>query len=71
MMLTCYFRSIYIFATFTGCEDGKKKFISNLHVQGYKFGGKLDKFGGKPQKSQVLQTPVFATLCMVFVKSIQ
>ena len=28
-----------------GCKDGIFKFISNLHVQGYKFGRKLDQFG--------------------------
>ena len=36
------------FASFP--EDDIFEGISNLHVQGYKFGGKFDKFGGKFDK---------------------
>ena len=35
------------FASFTGYEDDIFEVISNMHVQGSKFGGKFDKFGGK------------------------
>ena len=48
---TWYYNAIYIvltyFASFTGYSDGIFEVISNLHVQGSKFGGKLYKFGGK------------------------
>ena len=51
---TCYHHAIYIvltyFASFTGYGDDIFEGISNLHVQGSKFGGKLEKFGGKPLK---------------------
>ena len=46
-----YYHAIYIvlayFASFTGNEDDISEVISNLHVQGFKFGNKFDKFGGK------------------------
>ena len=48
---TWYYNVIYIiftyFASFTGYEDDIYEVISNLHVQGSKFGGKFEKFGGK------------------------
>ena len=51
---TWYYHAIYIvftyFASFTGYEDDIFEVISNLHVQESKFGGKFDKFGGKPLK---------------------
>ncbi len=34
------------FASFTDYEDDIFEVISNLHVQGSKFGGKIYKFGG-------------------------
>ena len=37
MILPGYIQRVYIFASFTGYEDD-----SNLHVQGSKFGGKMD-----------------------------
>ena len=46
MILQCYLHSIYISASFTGYEDDIFKVISNLHVQGSKFGGEFEKFGG-------------------------
>ena len=39
------------FASFTGYEDGILEVFSNLQVQEYKFGGKIDKFGGKSFKN--------------------
>ena len=46
---TWYFHAIDVvltcFASFTGYEDDIFEFISNLHVQGSKLGGKFDKFG--------------------------
>ena len=48
---TWYHHAIYIvftyFASFTGYEGDISEVISNLHVQGSKFGRKFDKFGGK------------------------
>ena len=48
---TWYYHAIYIvfkcFASFTGYEGDIFEVISYLHVQGSKFGGKVDKFGGK------------------------
>ena len=48
---TWYYHAIYIvftyFASFTGYEDDIFEFISDLHVQGSKFGGKFDKLSGK------------------------
>ena len=38
------------FASFTGYEYDFFEVISNLHIQGSKFGGKFDKFGGKFDK---------------------
>ena len=39
---------VYIyFASFIDFENYIFKAISNLHVQGFKFGGKIIKFGGK------------------------
>ena len=35
------------FTSFTGYEDEIFEVISNLHVQGSKLGGNIDKFGGK------------------------
>ena len=35
------------FASFTGCEEDIFEVIYNLYGQGSKFGGNLDKFGGK------------------------
>ena len=47
---TWYYHAIYIvftyIAAFTSYEDNILEVISNLHVQGSKFGGKFDKFGG-------------------------
>ena len=47
---TWYFHAIYIvltnFALFI-CYKDDKKVISNLRIQGSKFGGKYDKFGKK------------------------
>ena len=37
-------------ASFTDYEDDIFKVISNLHVQGSKFGGKIYKFGGQSKK---------------------
>ena len=37
-------------ASFTDYEDDIFTFISNLHVQGFKFDGKFDKFGRKLEK---------------------
>ena len=46
-----YYLAIYIvftyFASFRGYDDDILRDISNLHVQGSKFGGKFDKFGRK------------------------
>ena len=46
---TWYYHAIYIvftyFASFTGYEDDIFEVISNLHVQGSKYGGKLYKLG--------------------------
>ena len=51
---TWYYNAIYILltyiASFMGYEDNIFDFISYLHVQGAKFGGKKDKFGGKKDK---------------------
>ena len=51
---TCYYHDIYIvfkyFASFTGYTDNIFEVISNLHVQGSKFGGKFDKLCGKSLK---------------------
>ena len=48
---TWYYQVIYkvftYFASFTGDEANIFEVISNLHVQGLKFCGKFDKFGGK------------------------
>ena len=48
---TWYYHAIYIiltyFSSFTGYEDDIYEVISNLHVQGSKFGRKFEKFGGK------------------------
>ena len=66
---TWYYHAIYIvftyFASFTGYEDDIFEVISNLHVQGSKFGRKFDKFGGKPFKK--LNSAEFMEL--VFSKS--
>ena len=43
--------NIYIFASSTGYEEDIFEVISNLHVQGSKFGEKFDKFDGKSLKS--------------------
>ena len=46
---TLHYHAIYIVFTylvsFTGYEDDIFEGISNLHIQGYKFGGKFEKFG--------------------------
>ena len=51
---TWYYHTIYLvftyFALFTDYEDDIFEVISNLHVQGSKFGGKMTKFGGKSFK---------------------
>ena len=51
---TSYYHTIYLvftyFALFTDYEDDIFEVISNLHVQGSKFGGKINKFGGKSKK---------------------
>ena len=48
---TWYYHTIYLvvtyFASFTDYEDDIFEVISNLHVQGSKFGGKINKYGGK------------------------
>ena len=48
---TWYYNAIYITFTlcapFIGHEDDILEVISNLHIQGDKFGGKKYKFGGK------------------------
>ena len=49
MILPCYIVFTY-FASFTGYEDAIFEVVSNLHVEGSKFGGKLDKFGEKSFK---------------------
>ena len=41
---------ITYFVSFTGYGDDIFEVISSLHVQGYKFGGKCKKFGGKSFK---------------------
>ena len=45
------YRTIYLeftyLASFTYYEDDMFEGISNLHVQGSKFDGKINKFGGK------------------------
>ena len=38
------------FTSFTGYEDDIFRFISFLHIQGSKIGGKMDQFGGKSKK---------------------
>ena len=50
MILPCYFIVFRYFASFTGYENDIFEVISNLHVQGFKFSGKFDKFGGKSFK---------------------
>ena len=50
MILPCYLHSINIFASFTGYKDDILEVISNLHVQEYKFGRKIYKFGKKSFK---------------------
>ena len=51
---TCYYHTIFLkityFASFTNYEDDIFEVSSNLHVQGSKFGGKMNKFGGKSKK---------------------
>ena len=51
---TWYYHAIYIvftyFASFTGYEDDILEVISNLNVQRLKYGGKMEKFGGKSFK---------------------
>ena len=48
---TWYYHAIYkvltSFALFTGYKYDIFEVISNLHIQGSKFGRKFDKFGGK------------------------
>ena len=48
---TWYYHAIYLvftyFASFTSYKEDIFEVISNLHVQGSKYGGKFDKFGGK------------------------
>ena len=41
---------IAYFASFTDYENDIFKVISNWHVEGYKFAGKVNKFGGKSNK---------------------
>ena len=50
MILPCYLQSIYIICIIYRLSIWFFKVDSNLHVQGSKFGGKFDKFGGKPFK---------------------
>ena len=50
MISPYYLLSIYIFSSITGYEDNIFDFFSILHVQGSKFGGKIDKFDGKSKK---------------------
>ena len=58
-----YYNAIYIlfkyFSSFIGYEDDILEVISNLHVQGAKFGGKKDKSGGKSLKRWTPQSSTF------------
>ena len=56
-----------MFLSFTGYEYDIFEVISNLHVQGYKFVGKFNKFGGNPLKK--LNSAEFMEL--FFSKSVQ
>ena len=66
-----YYHAIYIvlkyFAWFTGYENDIFEVISNLDVQGSKFGGKVNKFGGKSKKK--LNSTEFMEF--VFSRSVQ
>ena len=62
------------FASFTGYEYDILKVISNLHVQGSKFGGKFDKVGGKSFLKIELRgvhEDLFFQVCLKYPKSIQ
>ena len=52
----CFYHAIYIvlkyFASFTDHEDDIVEVISNLHVQEFKFGKNIYKFGGKSIKKK-------------------
>ena len=54
---TCYHLTINLvftyLALFIDYKDDIFEVISNLHVQGSKFGGKIYKFGGKSKKKKV------------------
>ena len=59
-----YYKAIYL-ASFTGYEDDILEVISNLHIEGAKFGGKKDKFGGNLLKNWTLRSswsPFFPSL---------
>ena len=43
-------RVLVYFASFTGYEDDIFEVISNLHDQEFKFGGYINKFGGKSKE---------------------
>ena len=46
--ILCIIYSLYIFIAYNiGYEDEIIEVISNLHIQGAKFGRKKDQFGGK------------------------
>ena len=45
---TWYYHTIYlVFTYFASFTDHIYEVISNLHVQEFKFGGKINKFGGE------------------------
>ena len=49
--MTMIFTIVFTYcASFTGYEDGILEVVSNLHIQESKFGGKINKFGGKSFK---------------------
>ena len=50
MILQCIYKLFTYFASFIGYEGDILEVTSNLHLQGAKFGGKRDKFGGKSFK---------------------
>ena len=65
MILPGYLIVFTYFASFKGYEDEILEIISNLHVRESKFGGKINKFGGKSLKK--LNSAEFMEL--VFSKS--
>ena len=57
---TWYYHNICLvityFASFTNYEDDIFEVISNWHVHGFKFGEKINKFGGKSKKKKKKKT---------------